>query len=190
MLLHKIQGLEELENDELYKQFLADDFDVKSIASAAVQCAQVAEQLARLSGGISLLDKALHRQVSGHYEDLLSQATEIETFEGVLLIVHQQIATLLSAADKLKVRVVEPYETIATLTRKLQRLHSVCDLLRRIIRVVRLGKRLKTHIAKETPELSKAAACLSELEDLEGLEGIAIVEAELKYAKSLVESKS
>lgn len=63
MLLHKIQGLEELENDDLYKQFLADDFDVKSIASAAVQCAQVAEHLARLSGGISLLDKALHRQV-------------------------------------------------------------------------------------------------------------------------------
>lgn len=52
MLLNKIPGLEELESDELYKQFLAEDFDVKSVASSAVQCGAVAEQLARLSGGV------------------------------------------------------------------------------------------------------------------------------------------
>ncbi|GFY55013.1 conserved oligomeric Golgi complex subunit 5 [Trichonephila inaurata madagascariensis] len=193
MLLHEIKGLEEFESDDLYKQFMTDNFDVKAITSSAVQCAAVAEHLAKLSAGISLLDKALHHQVSSHYEDLLSQATEIETFEEVLVNVHQQIRNLLSSADKLKAKVVQPYETIATLTRKLHRLHVVCDLLRKIIRVVRISRRLKNHLSKEPPEISKAANCLSELEDLDSLEDLLVVEAEMKYikhAKSIVQNEN
>ncbi|GFW52653.1 conserved oligomeric Golgi complex subunit 5 [Trichonephila clavipes] len=193
MLLHEIKGLEEFESDDLYKQFMTDNFDVKAITSCAVQCAAVAEHLAKLSAGISLLDKALHHQVSSHYEDLLSQATEIETFEEVLVNVHQQIRNLLSSADKLKAKVVQPYETIATLTRKLHRLHVVCDLLRKIIRVVRISRRLKNHLSKEPPEISKAANCLSELEDLDSLEDLLVVEVEMKYikhAKSIVQNEN
>ncbi|GFQ71531.1 conserved oligomeric Golgi complex subunit 5 [Trichonephila clavata] len=193
MLLHEIKGLEEFESDDLYMQFMTDNFDVKAITSSAVQCAAVAEHLAKLSAGISLLDKALHHQVSSHYEDLLSQATEIETFEEVLVGVHQQIRNLLSSADKLKAKVVQPYETIATLTRKLHRLHVVCDLLRKIIRVVRISRRLKNHLSKEPPEISKAANCLSELEDLDSLEDLVVVETEMKYikhAKSIVQNEN
>ncbi|CAL1273778.1 unnamed protein product [Larinioides sclopetarius] len=193
MLLHEIKGLEEFESDELYKQFTADDFDVKAITSSAVQCAAVAEHLAKLSAGISILDKALHHQVSSHYEDLLSQATEIETFEEVLVGVHQQIGNLLSSAEKLKGKVVQPYETIATLTRKLHRLHVVCDLLRKIIRVVRVCRRLKNHMSREPPELSKAANCLSELEDMDSLTGLTVIEVELRYikhVKSVIQNES
>lgn len=46
--------------------------------------------------GISLLDKELQRQVTDHYEDLLSQATWIEKLEGVLTVMqtHIQVTTL------------------------------------------------------------------------------------------------
>lgn len=187
MLLNKISGLEEFERDELYRQFLADDFNIKIITSSAVQCAAVSEQLVKLSTGISLLDKALHHQVSNHYEDLLSQATEIETLEGILLAVHQKISSLLASAEKLKSKVVEPYENISSLTRKLMRLHVVCDYVRRIIRILRLSKRLKTHMSKAPPEIGKATNCLNEIDscleevDMSGLE---VIESELEYIKA------
>ncbi|XP_035220770.1 conserved oligomeric Golgi complex subunit 5-like [Stegodyphus dumicola] len=185
-MLSKVSGLEEFEVDELYKKFLEDDFDVKAVTSSAVQSAAVSEQLAKLGAGISLLDKALHHQVSTHYEDLLYQATEIETLEGVLVLVHEKISSILSSADKLKSKVFEPYEEIASLTRKLQRLHLVCDLLRRIIRIVRLCRRLKTHLSKEPPELSKASNCLNELEcllDEVDMSGLSVIDTEMKYVK-------
>lgn len=178
MLISKIKGLEEFEHDSLFQQFLADDFDVKAVTSSAVQLSAVAEHLTKLSAGIALLDKALHHQVSNHYEDLLSQATEIETFEGVLLSVHQQIQSLLLSADKLRSKIVEPYEAISGLTRKLRRLHIVCDLLRKMVRVVRLCRRLETQLARRPPEGAKIANCLSELDEIDGLEGIKVLEYE------------
>ncbi|XP_015924800.1 conserved oligomeric Golgi complex subunit 5 [Parasteatoda tepidariorum] len=195
MQLTNITGLEEFESNELYKQFLAEDFDLKAVTFSVVQSAAVAEQLAKLSAGISLLDKALHHQVSSHYEDLLYQATEIETLESILLVVHHKIASLLSSADKLRSKVVEPYEEIASLTRKLQRLHVVCDLLRRIIRIVRVSKRLKSHLSKEPKEFSKASNCITELESIlkeVDLTGLSVIESEIQYfkeAKVLVQSE-
>lgn len=186
MLLNAVSGLEEFEKDELYRQFLVDDFNIKVITSSAVQCAAVSEQLAKLSAGITLLDKALHHQVSNHYEDLLSQATEIETLEGVLLTVYQKITSLLNSADKLKSRVVEPYENISSLTRKLMRLHVVCDYVRRIIRILRLCKRLKEHMNKVPPELGKAGSCLNEINSImeeADMSGITVIESELEYVK-------
>lgn len=196
MFSSNVNGLEEFGSDPLYKQFLATNFDVKAVTSSAVQCAAVSEQLAKLSAGISLLDKALHSQVSSHYEDLLSQATEIETLEGVLFLVHQKISSLLQSADKLKNKVVEPYEEIASLTRKLQRLHLVCDLLRRIMGIVRLNKRLKSHLNKDPPEISKATSCMNELNySLEEVDmsDLTVIESELKYikwAKTFIENQT
>lgn len=187
MLLNKVSGLEEFEKDELYRQFLEEDFNIKAITSSAVQCAAVSEQLAKLSAGIALLDKALHHQVSNHYEDLLSQATEIETLEGVLLAVHQKISSLLTSADKLRSKVAEPYESISSLTRKLKRLHVVCDYVRRVIRILRLSKRLRMHMNKTPPEIGKAASCLNEIDScLEevNMTGIEVIESELEYIKN------
>lgn len=196
MLLNKVSGLEEFERDELYRQFLADDFNIKAITSSAVQCAAVSEQLAKLSAGISLLDKALHHQVSNHYEDLLSQATEIETLEGVLLAVHQKISSLLTSADKLRSKVAEPYESISSLTRKLKRLHVVCDYVRRVIRILRLSKRLRMHMNKNPSEIGKASNCINEIDScLEEVDmsGIEAIESELEYirvTKTMLEIKS
>ncbi|XP_054451959.1 conserved oligomeric Golgi complex subunit 5-like [Anoplopoma fimbria] len=68
--------------DGCYTDFLADDFDVKTYTAQAIHHAVIAEQLAKLAQGISQLDKELHSQVVARHEDLLSQATGIESLEG------------------------------------------------------------------------------------------------------------
>ena len=67
----------------MYKQFLTEDFDARAHATAVIQGSLIAQQLSKLSEGISLLDKELHAQVVAHHEDLLSQATGIETLQGL-----------------------------------------------------------------------------------------------------------
>ncbi|MEE6481265.1 hypothetical protein FKM82_012808, partial [Ascaphus truei] len=68
--------------DECYTDFLRDDFDVKTYTSQSIHQAVIAEQLAKLAQGISQLDKELHFQVVERHEDLLAQATGIESLEG------------------------------------------------------------------------------------------------------------
>ncbi|KAL8220987.1 UNVERIFIED_CONTAM: Conserved oligomeric Golgi complex subunit [Gekko kuhli] len=68
--------------DECYADFLREDFDVKVYTSQSIHQAVIAEQLAKLAQGISQLDKELHLQVVARHEDLLAQATGIESLEG------------------------------------------------------------------------------------------------------------
>ncbi|XP_015683576.1 conserved oligomeric Golgi complex subunit 5-like [Protobothrops mucrosquamatus] len=72
----------ELLGDECYADFLREDFDVKAYTSQSIHQAIIAEQLAKLAQGISQLDKELHLQVVARHEDLLAQATGIESLEG------------------------------------------------------------------------------------------------------------
>ena len=45
----------------------------------------ISSQLAKISEGILLLNKELHAQVVAHHDNLLSQATGVETLEGLSL---------------------------------------------------------------------------------------------------------
>ena len=65
-----------------FRQFLVEDFDAKAHATLVIQGTAIAQQLGKLAEGINLLDKELHGQVVAHHEDLLSQATGIETLQG------------------------------------------------------------------------------------------------------------
>lgn len=69
---------------ETFRSFLGEEFDAKSYAASIVQGSSVAQNLSKLADGISLLDKEIHAQVVAHHNDLLSQATGIETLEGWL----------------------------------------------------------------------------------------------------------
>uniref|UniRef100_A0A8C7BIU7 Conserved oligomeric Golgi complex subunit 5 n=1 Tax=Neovison vison TaxID=452646 RepID=A0A8C7BIU7_NEOVI len=75
----------ELLQDECYRDFLNEDFDVKTYTSQSIHQAVIAEQLAKLAQGISQLDKELHLQVVARHEDLLAQATGIESLEGIII---------------------------------------------------------------------------------------------------------
>ncbi|XP_078469135.1 conserved oligomeric Golgi complex subunit 5 [Lampetra fluviatilis] len=166
-------------SDDSYRDFAHEEFDVRGYTTRALQGADTASQLARLAQGVALLDAELRAQVSDRHEDLLAQATGIESLEGVLQMMQARISALQSAVDRIRVKIVEPYNKIVARTAQLARLQAACDLLRRIIRILYLSKRLQAQLQGGSREISKAAQSLNELDylcqgvDLSGVEVIA-----------------
>uniref|UniRef100_A0A3Q2HYN3 Conserved oligomeric Golgi complex subunit 5 n=1 Tax=Equus caballus TaxID=9796 RepID=A0A3Q2HYN3_HORSE len=174
----------ELLQDECYSAFLNEDFDVKTYTSQSIHQAVIAEQLAKLAQGISQLDKELHLQVVARHEDLLAQATGIESLEGVLQLMQTRIGALQGALDRMKAKIVEPYNKIVARTAQLARLQVACDLLRRIIRILYLSKRLQGQLQGGSREITKAAQSLNELDYLSqgrDLSGIEVIENDLLF---------
>ncbi|XP_022604775.1 conserved oligomeric Golgi complex subunit 5 [Seriola dumerili] len=168
--------------DECYTDFLAGDFDVKTYTAQAIHHAVIAEQLAKLAQGISQLDKELHSQVVARHEDLLSQATGIESLEGVLQMMQTRISALQAAVDRIRTKIVDPYNKIVARITQLARLQVACDLLRRIIRILYLSKRLQGQLQGGSREITKAAQSLNELDYLSqgvDLSGIEVIENDL-----------
>uniref|UniRef100_A0A8C4EGZ7 Conserved oligomeric Golgi complex subunit 5 n=1 Tax=Dicentrarchus labrax TaxID=13489 RepID=A0A8C4EGZ7_DICLA len=175
--------IKELEEDiSCYTDFLAEDFDVKTYTAQAIHHAVIAEQLAKLAQGISQLDKELHSQVVARHEDLLSQATGIESLEGVLQMMQTRISALQAAVDRIRTKIVDPYNKIVARITQLARLQVACDLLRRIIRILYLSKRLQGQLQGGSREITKAAQSLNELDYLSqgvDLSGIEVIENDL-----------
>ncbi|EDL36904.1 mCG22471, isoform CRA_b [Mus musculus] len=170
--------------DDCYSEFLNEDFDVKTYTSQSIHQAVIAEQLAKLAQGISQLDKELHLQVVARHEDLLAQATGIESLEGVLQMMQTRIGALQGAVDRMKSKIVEPYNKIVARTAQLARLQVACDLLRRIIRILYLSKRLQGQLQGGSREITKAAQSLNELDYLSqgiDLSGIEVIENDLLF---------
>uniref|UniRef100_A0A8C9Z184 Conserved oligomeric Golgi complex subunit 5 n=1 Tax=Sander lucioperca TaxID=283035 RepID=A0A8C9Z184_SANLU len=165
-----------------FADFLAQDFDVKTYTAQAIHHAVIAEQLAKLAQGISQLDKELHSQVVARHEDLLSQATGIESLEGVLQMMQTRISALQAAVDRIRTKIVDPYNKIVARITQLARLQVACDLLRRIIRILYLSKRLQGQLQGGSREITKAAQSLNELDYLSqgvDLSGIEVIENDL-----------
>uniref|UniRef100_A0AAQ4S7N1 Conserved oligomeric Golgi complex subunit 5 n=1 Tax=Gasterosteus aculeatus aculeatus TaxID=481459 RepID=A0AAQ4S7N1_GASAC len=137
-----------------YTDFLADNFDVKTYTAQVIHHAVIAEQLAKLAQGISQLDKELHSQVVARHEDLLSQATGIESLEGKVTY---------APLFRIRTKIVDPYNKIVARITQLARLQMACDLLRRIIRILYLSKRLQGQLQGGSREITKAAQSLNEL---------------------------
>ncbi|KAJ8261862.1 hypothetical protein GJAV_G00159310 [Gymnothorax javanicus] len=170
--------------DDCYADFCNEDFDVKTYTAQAIHHAVIAEQLAKLAQGISQLDKELHVQVVARHEDLLAQATGIESLEGVLQMMQTRIAALQGAVDRIRAKIVDPYNKILARTDQLARLQVACDLLRRIIRILYLSKRLQGQLQGGSREVTKAAQSLSELDYLSqgvDLSGIEVIENDLLF---------
>ncbi|KAJ0012378.1 hypothetical protein NQD34_016712 [Periophthalmus magnuspinnatus] len=168
--------------EEWYVDFVAEEFDVKAYTAQVIHQAVISEQLARLAQGISQLDKELHCQVVARHEDLLAQATGIESLEGVLHMMQTRITALQAAVDRIRSKILDPYNKIMTRITQLSRLQMACDLLRRIIRILYLSKRLQNQLQGGSREISKAAQSLNELDYLSqgvDLSGIGVIESEL-----------
>ncbi|XP_071486202.1 conserved oligomeric Golgi complex subunit 5-like [Diadema antillarum] len=170
--------LQQLTKDETFNEFVSGDFDVRDHTNRVMQTMAISDQLAKLVEGISLLDKELHAQVAAHHEDLLSQATGIETLDGVLQMMQTRIQSLQAAVERIRTKIVDPYNKIVARTAQLRRLQEACDLLRRIIRILYLSKRLHGQLQGGAREITKAAQSLNELDylyhgvDLAGIEVI------------------
>ncbi|KAM6895268.1 conserved oligomeric Golgi complex subunit 5 [Xenentodon cancila] len=168
--------------DDCYGDFLAEEFDVKTYTAHVIHRAVIAEQLAKLAQGISQLDKELHGQVVARHEDLLAQATGIESLEGVLQMMQTRISALQAAVDRIRTKIIDPYNKIVARITQLARLQVACDLLRRIIRILYLSKRLQGQLQGGSREITKAAQSLNELDYLSqgvDLSGIEVIENDL-----------
>ena len=55
---------------------------------------------------------SIEPQVSGNYEDLISQAAGVEKLEAHLEMMTTHMDTLSAASERLRARVVEPYKVI------------------------------------------------------------------------------
>ncbi|XP_071960171.1 conserved oligomeric Golgi complex subunit 5-like [Antedon mediterranea] len=191
-----MEAILQMNEDETFRNFLQDDFDVKAHTNHVMQTMAISDQLSKLTEGITLLDKELHSQVAAHHSDLLSQATGIETLDGVLQMMHTRIQALQSAVDRIKSKLVEPYSKVVARTAQLRRLQETCDLLRRIIRILYLSKRLHGQLQGGAREITKAAQSLNELDYLYhgiDLSGIEVIEEEtlfIKKAKKNVEGQA
>uniref|UniRef100_A0AAV2J1J3 Conserved oligomeric Golgi complex subunit 5 n=1 Tax=Knipowitschia caucasica TaxID=637954 RepID=A0AAV2J1J3_KNICA len=169
-------------SEEWYVDFVSEQFDVKAYTAQAIQQALISEQLARLAQGISQLDKELHSQVVARHEDLLAQATGIESLEGVLHMMQTRISALKAAVERIRSKILDPYNKMVARITQLSRLQMACDLLRRIIRILYLSKRLQGQLEGGSREISKAAQSLNELDYLSqgvDLSGMEVIENEL-----------
>lgn len=70
---------------------------------------------------------------------------------------------LLSAVERLRAKIVEPYNKIELQTVMLSRLHATSDLLRRVARIQHLSHRLGAQMQGSNLDITKAAQSLSEL---------------------------
>uniref|UniRef100_T2M2V9 Conserved oligomeric Golgi complex subunit 5 n=1 Tax=Hydra vulgaris TaxID=6087 RepID=T2M2V9_HYDVU len=194
---NKDHELEELLNDKaLFGDFVNEEFDVQQYTCHVIENHKVNEALAQLNIGINVLNKELLSQVSNHYEDLLAQATGIETLEGGLQSIQSKILSLVKSVERIKSQVSEPYNRIASRTRQLRRLQTTCDYLRQILRIIQLNKRLQSQLAAGAREITKAAQSLNELDyvlegnDLSGIELITEDIKQIKEARLSVENQA
>ncbi|XP_069765263.1 conserved oligomeric Golgi complex subunit 5 isoform X2 [Narcine bancroftii] len=179
-----VDSVKELFLDECYADFLNEEFDVKTYTAQSIHQAVIVEQLAKLAQGISQLDKELHVQVVARHENLLAQATGIESLEGVLQMMQTRISALQCTVDRIRGKIVDPYNKIVARTAQLARLQAACDLLRRIIRILYLSKRLQGQLQGGSREITKAAQSLNELDYLSqgvDLSGIEVIENDLLF---------
>uniref|UniRef100_A0A674ESS3 Conserved oligomeric Golgi complex subunit 5 n=1 Tax=Salmo trutta TaxID=8032 RepID=A0A674ESS3_SALTR len=176
-----VQSIIDNLQQECYADFLTEDFDVKTYTAQAIHHAVIAEQLAKLAQGISQLDKELHSQVVARHEELLAQATGIESLEGNTPLAHISL-NLFVFSRRIRTKIVDPYNKIVARTAQLARLQVACDLLRRIIRILYLSKRLQGQLQGGSREITKAAQSLNELDYLSqgvDLSGIDVIENDL-----------
>ncbi|KAF3420240.1 hypothetical protein E2986_09313 [Frieseomelitta varia] len=189
--MDEITSWEDIENDEFFKRF----FNGESKKGDINQVLSVAQQINKLGQAIEILNAELQKQVLANHEDLLSQATWVEKLEGVLSIMQLHVQSLLSAVERLRGKIIDPFNRIETQTIVLARLHETSDLLRRVARMQHLSKRLCSQMTNnmQGPDIIKAANSLHELEqlmmdtDLNGLDVIADDQQVVKSHRATVQ---
>jgi hypothetical protein len=185
-------------DNEMLAEFSKPNFDVKEKVRSILQGTDaVGVQLQHLTNGVELVEKELKTQVSDHYEDLLSQATGVEKLERVLNVMVTKSDALISSVERIRSKVVGPYERMEEQTVLVARLQESCDLLRRIIRTLNISKRLQQQLAGgQNKEITKAAQSLNELDYLArdvDLSGLVVLEKDqrlIKQARQQVEKQA
>lgn len=163
------KALDFVREDQTLNRYLTDTSEEES---AALVHDNAVEDISKVANAVELLTQELHSIVCDHYEELIVQATKLDTLQDDLLALKKRIDALLEVLDRFKTKFGEPYNRIAHRIVLLKRLKITCDLLRKVIRVIHLSKRLQqSNLFEEsssvaTRELSKCAQHIAELEAL------------------------
>ncbi|CAF0791631.1 unnamed protein product [Adineta ricciae] len=176
-------------DDESFKDFLDDDFDIKSFSANVLQTKIVTDYLQHLNELIRTLDAEIKQQVSTNAPVLFRQASSIGTIEDVLENMQTRIKSLKTTVDSIATKVTEPYNIILNRKYQLTRLQNTCDLLRRIKGIMQQTAKLRKFISSTSTgqqqiELVKASQCLSELDHFTvdaDFTGIDVVEKDLQF---------
>ncbi|XP_054168864.1 conserved oligomeric Golgi complex subunit 5-like [Oppia nitens] len=165
----------QLISDDLYKQFLDDSFDdsSKTITTGAAHSMSINEQIIKIMAGIDVLNKCVQQLVANKYDDLLVQSCKVDTLQDVLKQMQMKIQLLLTQIQKIRSKLVDPYDTICRQIAVLNRLQVTCDLLRQSIRIIHLLKSLRdcpfdveTEPSLLARQLTKAGQYLCQIEDI------------------------
>ncbi|XP_003739124.1 conserved oligomeric Golgi complex subunit 5 [Galendromus occidentalis] len=156
----------QLRSDPLYCEFLDDDFDAKTVAAKAVENLAITDNLAKISAGISLVEREIRHEVGDKYEQLLSHATDIEVLEKSLQDTFTSVKALKVISDRLQSRMNECYTKVEQQTLMLGRLHETCELARSVARLAGICKQLRQSNSKQNKDMIKSAQLIAEVDHL------------------------
>lgn len=187
----EIKSMNYFSNDSYLKIFLAPLPEGNpSLAMKSLEITSLADAIQKLSNALSLIEHDIRTDIASNHKYILSQAYGFESLEGVLQMMEERISTFISSIEKIRVRISEPYKSVALRTTQLSRLQSACDILRGIIRMLFLMKKLRTQINTGTgsQEIVKIAQTLSDISFLQSdidLTGINILRDDLLFIKQI-----
>ncbi|CAI5960244.1 unnamed protein product [Closterium sp. NIES-64] len=118
---------------------------------------ELARQLEQLKD-IDALQAQVQAEVATHHDDLLQQLSSLKDTEGVLSVVRAGVDSLLASVQRVRAEIADPYRAIQVKTRQLAALYDTMELLRAVIKYLKLVRKLWEHlnVGVEKAELGKA----------------------------------
>ncbi|XP_075265879.1 conserved oligomeric Golgi complex subunit 5-like [Convolutriloba macropyga] len=146
--------------------FDAEDFDVQ-VAVEQLGGLSVADAINRdLNNRLHFVDSEIRQHVTEHYEDLISHSTGIKRVENVLNMMQNKSHSLSLSINRVKSKVDDSYNKSQSKVVQLENMQNVCDSLRKVIRVLFIGRRLQQQLDTGDRDLAKAAQSVWQLDQL------------------------
>ncbi|CAI7831282.1 unnamed protein product [Closterium sp. NIES-54] len=141
---------------------------------------------AQLGEVISALQAQVQAEVATHHDELLQQLSSLKDTEGVLSVVRAGVDSLLASVQRVRAEIADPYRAIQVKTRQLAALYDTMELLRAVIKYLKLVRKLREHLSGgvEKAELGKAGQVWQEVGAVHReaqLGGVNVVEAQHEW---------
>ena len=106
-----------------------------------------AESISReLNSRLHVVDSDIRSHVTEHYEDLISHSTGIKRVENVLSMMQNKSNSLSLSINRIKNKVDENFNKAQSKVVQLENMQDVCDTLRKVVRVLFIGRRLQQQL--------------------------------------------
>ncbi|KAL4135194.1 hypothetical protein QTP88_006834 [Uroleucon formosanum] len=171
--------------DDYLSQFIIINAENKCKNSVVQLTAE--EQLKKLNKGLEYVDQLICDQTYDNHEELFNQVTWTENLESIINEISSQIQNLQSSIELLKCKIVDLFVKVQTQVIILNRLHAICDLLRKIIRTQSLTLQAQD---KENDISSHSMLEIKELIEDKELKEITFLSKDLIKLSNFYEKKS